>query len=509
MSGIDTNINDNIETSNERELRVDSLAMGLLFAVGLTLIQRVSGLVRSILFCKFLPDEELGRWSLTFTFFLTFAPLVVLGLPGSFGRFTEHYRRQKRLGRMLKRVSCVSLFCTGIAVAAMIFFGENFSWLVFRSNEYAGDVAIMAFVLMGVVSYNFLSELVESLRQIRLVSIMRFISSLAFAISSVGLMWLFGPKLMNIVIGYGIGVSLGMIPAIFFVLSGNEAFQDSDESFRHREMWRRILPYAGWIWIINMITNLFGMTDRYMLLHISNVSHEAAQSLVGQYHSGLVIPMILDGIAVMVLGALMPFMTAAWEDGNRDRVSSLLKLTLKVISIGFTVAGVLILAGSPILFDWILNGKYNEGLSVLPMTLVYHIWFGLASISFTYVWCAEKGWISSVAMFFGLIANLTLNILLIPTFGLYGAVSATLVANGIGMLSMFLLNWRSGWKCDIGVFLLAFLPLVLLLDFRIAITLVCAVLVMAGNSKWLLSDDEKEQFFEFVDKFKSKIGLNS
>ena len=59
-----------------------------------------------------------------------------------------------------------------------------------------------------------------------------------------------------------------------------------------------------------------------MLLHFAPVSPSEEQSLVGQYHSGRIIPLVLGGLAAMLNGILMSYMTASWERGDKKQVVS-------------------------------------------------------------------------------------------------------------------------------------------------------------------------------------------
>ncbi len=60
----------------------------------MTVAQRLIGFGRGVLFCRWLSPEQLGQWDVAFAFLNLAGPLVVLGLPGSFGRYVEHFRHR-------------------------------------------------------------------------------------------------------------------------------------------------------------------------------------------------------------------------------------------------------------------------------------------------------------------------------------------------------------------------------------------------------------------------------
>ena len=492
------------ETEPQRKYQADSLVWGILFALLLTVVQRGAGLVRSVLFCRFLPDGELGQWSLVYSFLIFFAPLVILGFPGSFGRYVEHYRQKGLLKPFILRVAGVTGTLSLVALSAMIVAGSSFSWFIFGNNSQTNDVWLLGFVLVVVIWHNFLAELLESLRQIKLVAWMRFANSITFAIVSIGCVLIRGPYVSSLVIGFVAGATAGSIPGLWYLARNHQHFPTTGAASEF-SMWRKVLPYAGWVWAINALTNLFGMADRYMLLHFSGTENEQAQSAVGQYHSGMVLPMILINLAALVTGALMPYMASAWEKNKKDETSALLRTALKLAAIGFTMGGLILVLLAPILFETILENRYEGGLHLLPIAFVYYIWFSLSNICLTYLWCAEKGWNSAVALGIGLITNLFFNWLLIPEYGIYGAVTATVIANGLVLSLMYLLSWINGWKIDLGVVLTSCLPLVLLLNPMPAIAVAFCAIVIVCHGNWILDPTERDYLDKLIERVRSKF----
>jgi len=99
-SGCDTGRS---ETDASAELTHDSLAASVLMLFALTVVQRMIGFLRGVLFCRWLDAEQLGQWDLAFGFLMLAAPLAVLGLPGSYGRYLEYYRQRGQLKPFLRR----------------------------------------------------------------------------------------------------------------------------------------------------------------------------------------------------------------------------------------------------------------------------------------------------------------------------------------------------------------------------------------------------------------------
>jgi O-antigen/teichoic acid export membrane protein len=487
-------------SKNSRKLVSDSIATGLIFALLLTVGQRIIGFGRGILFCQFMTDQELGQWSMVWSYLMLLAPLAVLGLPGCFGKYSEYYRQRGQLKSFVGRIALVSVVMTlGLATAIFIF-PETFSWILFRDTENVTLVRCIAVALVFVGVSNFLSTLMESLRQVRIVTLMRFATGVSFAAAAVLFLSLFGGGAASATAGFTIASIIGSIPALWVLWHFRSSLDGDGDRLTHSSMWKRIAPFAVWLWVSNMLTNMFEVSDRYMLIHWSVTSAEAAQSSVGQYHSGRVVPLLLIGVAAMLAGVILPYMSEAWEQGRKDLAARQLNWSIKITTILFTVGGVVLLLLSPILFDWILEGRYNDGLAILPLTMVYCIWFGLHMIGQNYLWVAEKGRWATLATGIGLAVNLGLNVVLIPTIGLYGAVLATAAGNLLIVLMLFGLNHRLGCATDIGIWACAFIPLLLLASKPLACGLAIVLLAICLFTSLFFDADEKSEILAMAKK---------
>ncbi len=103
-------------TEREAGPPTDSLRMGILLLVGMTVVQKLVGFVRNVLFCRWLVPHQIGYWELALSFFILASPLVVGGLPGAFGRYTEFFRLTS--DNEASPVSILEAMCCGRPVVA-------------------------------------------------------------------------------------------------------------------------------------------------------------------------------------------------------------------------------------------------------------------------------------------------------------------------------------------------------------------------------------------------------
>jgi polysaccharide transporter, PST family len=487
-------------------LQTDTLVDSVLILLALNVVQRLVGFVRAILFCRWLNAEQLGLWDMAFSFLLLAAPLSVLAIPGAFGRYLEHYRQRGQLRMFLRRTI---LACGGLAILASVVVVLLRQWLsevVFGDDDQAELIALAAASLVAVIAFNFLVELFTALRNIRLASIMQLVNSIAFAILGIGLLF-WDPTAKSALISYGGSCLVAVVMASFVLRRVWHAAPPPDKALAQGVLWARIAPYAAWVLLGSLLTNLFGVVDRYMILHYSQMSPDQALVAVGNYYAARVVPLLLASIATMLGTMITPHLSHDWESGRRDLVISRLRLFLKVFGFALFAAAVMVLIFGRLLFDIGFHGKYPEGFAVLPWTLIYCTLFGMSLIAQNYLLCAEKAGFASVALLVGLLLNIPLNLVLLPRLGLQGAALSSAIVNAVSLALVCRFNRRLGFRLDGGARLVLMLPVLLCCGPSLAAIVMVLVAAYAIWGNRLLSHDEKRQLAEGLNEYGERFGL--
>ncbi|MFV2069524.1 MAG: oligosaccharide flippase family protein, partial [Pirellulales bacterium] len=374
---VDTSAKANRSTSHGRETRsspgesgvglqrptasrsaVDTLAVSAMIMLAVTVIQRGVGFSRGILFCRWLDPAALGQWELAFSFLLLAAPLSVLGLPGSFGRYVAYYQKRGQLRMFLRRTAIWTFLLGLLAVATVMLAAPHVSWLVFGDAGRGPLVLVMALSLGAVILHHFLESLLASLRMFRAVSMIQFCQSLGFATIALSLILLWRADAWSIVVAYGSACLLAFVAGALSIRSALHSVHDTAPASAAASFWRKLLRFSIWVWIVNLLANLFVVVDRYMIIHYSGLTSSQAIAEVGQYHSSRIVPVLLVSIAELIGSMIMPYLSHDWEDGRHRRVSRRLNLAVKLVALGMLVASWIILLGAPLLFGVAFAGKY-------------------------------------------------------------------------------------------------------------------------------------------------------
>ncbi len=484
------------------EIRTDTLATSVLLMLALTVLQRGVGFARGVLFCRWLQPDQLGQWEMSLSFLMLAAPVVVLGLPGSFSRYLEYYRQRGQLRTFLRRTVIWTAVLASAATALLIVAAPWFSSLVFGRPDHVVLVRLMAGCLAVVIVQHFLEALFSAFRVYRVVSVMQLVHSLSFAALGLGLLFFWRVSPLSIVLAYGGACVVSSAGAIVRLRSVLQQVSLDTTSVPQSTFWMKLLPFAAWVWMTNLLTNVFGMVDRYMLIHFSNLPDPLAE--VGNYHSSRVVPALLASVACLFGAMIMPYLSCDWEKGQRREVGNMLRLTIKVSGVLLLAASVGTLFVAPWLFGWAFAGKYAGGLAVLPWTLVGCVMFGMSVIAQNYLWCAERAGLSVSAIAFALLANVGLNLALVPQMGLLGAVVATAIANGMALLLILIANQGVGMRMDLGIWIACSSLVAVGFGLVPATLMLLGVLVLGFGTDWFVSTDERKRLKEVAAEQLSK-----
>jgi O-antigen/teichoic acid export membrane protein len=433
-----------------RTLRADTLAASVVILLVMTVAQRAIGFGRGILFCRWLPVEELGAWDVAFAFVNLAAPIAVLGLPGSFGRYAEYFRARGQFRAFLRRTTLVTAAAALAATALLVGTRGWFSQLIFGSPDSGRVVIWVALCLASVILHNYLTSLFIAVRMYRVVTVLQFAQSLGFAVLSLALLAFWPSGATSVVIGYAAAtllssaISLGWLGSLFSCDPERTAPPPLGA------FWARLVPFAVWMWVTNLVSNLFDVIDRYMIVHHGRMTAAEALIQIGNYHTSRIVPLLFVGVAGLLASVITPHLAHDWELGRRRTVARRLNLTLKILALALLAASTVVLFAAPWLFRVALESKFPRGLDVLPCTLAYCAWFGTLAVAVNYLWCAERPALASLPLAIGLTLNVGLNILLLPRYGLAGAVWATTAANLAALVLTYLFSRAGGMHVDAG-----------------------------------------------------------
>lgn len=464
--------------------------------MGLAVVQRGMGFVRTALFCRLLPEQELGQWSLVFSFVMLMAPMTLMGITGSFGRYVEHYFQRGLARRFFQSTATAVAFLCAAALIAITCLQNEVAWLLFGSVSQKHLLVPACLTLITTIVYNYFLEAAIALRRARVGSVMELISSWTFALTAVASLLVTDWGAYGVVLGFAAGNLAGAAFSGWNLAKIWSKLPVSQETISAVRFWKKLAPFALGLWGVNIITNLLDISDRYMIIHFSGQTAGVAQGLVGQYFSSLAVPLLMVGISDTLAHLVMPYLSQDWEQRNFVAVSRRLNLSIKMVGLLLCVASTAVVAVAPLLFDLVFGGKYPAGFAVLPYTIAFCFWRALTSMGYNYLYCAEKTRWMCGSLVVALVTNVVLNAVLLPWLGLKGAALATAISSALNLSIILLMGVRLGFALDRGLWWVILFPAVLPLGIYGAMPAIFTLAFVTLRTEWFVSTAERESLDE-------------
>ncbi|MDP3829896.1 MAG: flippase [Ignavibacteriaceae bacterium] len=386
--------------------------------LGEKVIRILFGFTVNILLVRYLGAEEFGVFSYALSFVGIFAALATLGLDSIITREIVNHPedKQKILGSVfLLRLSgaviafiliCITLFITGETSLNAFFI------LVLSAGMFFQSFYVIEFFFHAQVKG-------------KLVAIVQSISLITASLLKILFIYLQAPLIYFVI--------FQIVEILLIAIGLVIVFQKSDENIFvwkfNKSIAKRLLIDAWPLTIAGVVIGIYMKIDQIMIEKMLNSKE------LGYYASAVRLCEVWYFIPMVISTSLFPAILNAKKIDNNLYNSRLQKLydLMAFISIAIAV---------PVTFlsPWIMTTLYGEEFLLGATVLTIYIWagvptfLGVASSQFLISENLTK--ISFYRTLAGMIANVALNFLLIPKYGINGAASATLVSYSIATFSI-------------------------------------------------------------------------
>ncbi len=391
---------------------------------------------------KFLIPREFAVYT-NITIFISFASLIYfLGIQQA---LFSYFYQDKSAEYRFSLISSVyiTLMITSLIFSFLIYhFRIQLSQLILKDGQFSYLFTYVAFILFFDVIYgmtlSFLNIMELSVRYAFLgasknLSFLILVIIGAFT-GKISMLYLFQYLLIASIFSFLLAI-IHIIKILNLQLSEN----------RHQKIYSagimKNLISFGLIMIPGTLAMvILRLSDRYMLTYLSaNSLHD-----VGIYAIGYKIGMIMAFLTSIVSMVYFPYaMKIADQPGSKDNLKKIFNSFL----IFGSLLGMTIILFSQEIFRIFIDGSYHEGIKIVFFGVMSHFLLGVFNIINISFYIKKKARIIAFAVGLGALINIILNIILIPSYGVYGAGFASIIA----YIFIVLLNFITSRKIyDIG-----------------------------------------------------------
>ena len=384
----------------------DTVSKGLLFLL-------------IILIARNLGDVIFGKYSFAFAFTSLFAVFADFGL--STLTIREVARNREYASKYLGNISLIKFL---LSIVTAIFILISINLLDYPSDTILAVYFAGAYVIVNSFS-QFLRAFFRAFEKMEYEAVTRITERIILFIAVVSLLYL----------GYG----LVPILSVFFIVSVFNFFVTVVLVLKRfvkpsydidLKLWKEIIKEALPFGLTSVFVVIYFKIDTIMLSIMVN------DATVGWYNAAY---NIVDGLMFVVAGsltgALYPLMSNHYKSSHKIReiFTKSFKLLLLV---GFVVALIVTAFSDKIIFN-IYGAEYANSVIALKILIWAFFIICISTVSSTLLNSAGKQKVVAIGTGLGAILNVSLNLVLIPRYGLEGAAFATVITEVSGFLIYF------------------------------------------------------------------------
>jgi len=385
--------------------------------MGEKILRMFVGLFVGVWVARYLGPEQFGLLSYAQSFVFLFTTIATLGLDGIVVRelVKDESRRDELLGTAF-----------GLKLIGAMFILPSL-WLAVQLTSNDAHTNLLVFIIASATifqSFNVIDFYYQSKVQSKYVA---WANSLVLGASSaikIALILNEAPLMaFAIMVAFD---ALVLAAGLVFFYKASSLQKLSDWSFKIN-MAKKLLKGSWPLILSGLVISIYMKIDQVMIKEMMNTS------AVGQYAAAVRLSVAWYFIPVVVANSLFPSILNAKQSNQklyRDRLKRLYSLMVWM-AIGVAI---------PLTFlnEWIIELVYGEAYRLAAKVLMVHVWAGIfvfLGVAFGRYLIAEN--MTKKAFYrtaTGAVANVVLNFLMIPAFGILGAAVATLVAQLIANL---------------------------------------------------------------------------
>ncbi|MFQ6020439.1 MAG: oligosaccharide flippase family protein [Candidatus Aenigmatarchaeota archaeon] len=378
----------------------------------------IFGYIFWILMGKMLVPEQYGILLTVVSLFYVFVSITTLGFHEALPKFISELVKKNKLSQIRSMITYSIKFVTITSLllsVAIFFLSENTSLILYGSEKMIIPLQFLSILLFsGVLAYISKSILqgFQNFKKLFLADLTGNILKIiiAFVLVFIGLGVIGG--IISLVVWFISVVIVSIIVIIKIFKSKLKKINfDKKKFFKFSllsvvSLSSLLLIQQGGIIILGFLSTL------------ESVAFLGVAFLVGQ---------IVILIPIVIMGSLFPTFSSFWVK-EKNKFTKLLSISIKVIVL--TVLPLVILF--TMLSDWIVKilytTEYLPASFLFPGFLFGSFLLGINLLILIALYSANKPNLRALTLFIGMIINISLCFILIPTFGAQGAVFAFLTS---------------------------------------------------------------------------------
>ena len=379
-------------------------------------IQTVSSIIFYLIVARTLPVNEVGAITLFLSFGGIFMAAFALNLDTGFTHFISYFMGKTGKYSLPRFFLAITAIITVISFAAIVSVSHVIALAFFHSSSYSAVIIFMGGYVSESIGLSYMVSILQGIQSFRLAAV----SNILYSVLSMGIpisMSLFKLPIEIISSGFVIGAGISLIFSTSFVIANRLPKMSVDKGFNVT-----FFAYVMPVYFGSLASTLMGTIDRVILPALTNLSLSAV------YTYSLTIATVVTAITSPFSFFLLPKISQAFASSHQSEAKEYSQASLELFyylalpaSIGATIL-------SKPLLEVLVGGIYASHYLVLQIMVFSYSFFSFRPILTSILLGNRKTRIYLYSGIGALGANLAISLIMIPVFGIYGAVIASVSA---------------------------------------------------------------------------------
>ncbi len=385
-------------------------------------IQTISGIIFYLIIARTLPVPEVGAISLFLSFGGIFTAAFAFNLDTGFAHFISYFRG--RTGKFLIPIFFwkITAFIMVATFIIIVLISHLIALDFFHQSSYYVIMIILGGYVSESIGISYIVSILQGIQSFKLAAI----SNIVYSVLSLGIpiyMVFLGLPIEIISTGFVVGAGISLIVSTSFIMSNRLPKMPEDRKFKSK-FFAYVLPvYFG-----SLTSTLMVTIDRIILPALSNLS------LMAIYTYSITIASVVGAITSPFSFLLLPKISQAFASSHRLEARLYSQASLELFYYFALPASLGVAILSRPLLEFLVGGIYASHYIVLQIMVLSYSFFSFRPILSTILLGNKK---TGTYMYTGIGAlgvNVTMSIIMIPLFGIYGAVIANVSAMGVSTI---------------------------------------------------------------------------
>jgi O-antigen/teichoic acid export membrane protein len=379
---------------------------------------RLVGFLLLPLYSNLIPVEHFGIYSLMMSTYAIAGVFYQFGMNAALTNFylkeNDESKRKIIFSTVINSIALLGSILTIIAFLISSYLARK----VLGSNEFTNLFILLFIILLLETVSSFILQLFKTQELSKKAVAYLLIGAVINLLLNIWFVYVWKMGISGIIYAH-------LITAILVFISLLPSIKNSYQLRLDTKVLNPILIFSLPLFISGLFAIGMDVADRFIL------DHFFGKKEVGEYSFAYRLAMITNIFVISFRTAWTPYSLNRYQ--KNDSAENFGRILVKILVIGaFILFAVSFFADD--LFNIKLLGKnlfgaaYKNGIVILPYVVIGYIFSSLASFYSVYPFVSNKSYHFLISDGLGLITNLILNFILIPSVGLVGAGIATCVS---------------------------------------------------------------------------------